>query len=112
MALQAFPQNRIFFISNRSYTSWITTIHWLASNGIRAPWYRVILTNTPDEKLDILRQAVQRIGRVHWIDDLTYNHERGQKKYYQHLIDAVTRYPIRFHGEAAIHKVNGHDQSH
>ena len=50
----------------------------------------------PEEKLGIIRQTTAPGNHVYWIDDLSYNHEHGEVRYYSHLIERIKETRIRY----------------
>jgi len=106
LLLQQFPNNQIFFITARSYATWRTTRNWLVENQLSASWSNTIITNTPDEKLKIIRQIAAHSSRVYWIDDLSYNHERGTVLYYDQVIEKIKNTSIRYFGVTTINQIN------
>ena len=105
-SLQQYPNNKIFFITARSYTTWLITRNWLRSNGLNATWSNTIITNSPEEKLGIIRQTTAPGNHVYWIDDLSYNHEHGEVRYYSHLIERIKETRIRYFGASTIKHIN------
>lgn len=106
MTLYSNPNNRIFFITARSYNSWFATVNWLRANGIPADLSRTIITNTAPEKLQLLTSLTGKTKFIYWIDDLSYNHEFGDVKYYEDLLTKVQSTSIRFFGPNIINQIN------
>jgi len=80
----------VFFISARRYRDFWITRQWLIDQKIYNG--NLILVNSPEEKLKFL-QLASRHGRVDYFDDLSYNHENGQIKFYEACIQQVRLIP-------------------
>ncbi|MFZ6013520.1 MAG: hypothetical protein ACOYXT_24475 [Bacteroidota bacterium] len=102
------PFNQIYFLSTRSYTSFFVTLHWLQANKIPITWNRLIITNTPEEKLIFIKSALKshKHSEVYLIDDLSHNHERGQVIFYEDLIRKIETANIRYFGVNKIKVIN------
>jgi len=93
----------VFFISARRYRDYRVTRQWLINQKI----YRgnLIIVNSPEEKLKFLRLASQ-YGAVDYYDDLSYNHENGEVKFYETCIRKVCMIPsVRYFDYHQIRKL-------
>ncbi|WP_316791786.1 hypothetical protein [Pedobacter frigoris] len=95
---------KIIFISARSYFNFRTTRDWLKSNGL--PGDQVILVANPDDKLEYISELLYRGINVVYIDDLSHSHEYGSVKLYGELILDVKELPIEYLGIDEIELIN------
>lgn len=92
------------FLSSRSYFSHYVTICWLKRNKMPAGWKNVILVQSPMEKIDLINKYVK--NKIVYFDDLSYNHENGEMKFYEKQIELIkiNNY-VEYHGYAEILKI-------
>ena len=72
------------FLTNRSYYLRKLTIKWLVNQELPAYNANVILVQNPKEKIELIKKYIKR--RAIYFDDLTYNHEKGEVKFYSEVI--------------------------
>lgn len=82
-------RNFVLFVSARSYFSLRDTRDWIKSIGIILPQENVIIVGHPMDKLDFIQYAIKKGFEITYIDDLSYNHERGVVKYHYDVINKV-----------------------
>lgn len=104
LLLQKSPFNQIVFITARSNYSWMTTHRWLDSIGISVSRFSVIVTRTPDEKVELLR-LIRKIN-TYFIDDLSIQHETGNPQIRTDLIKLIQQLPLRYYGKTEIDEFN------
>ncbi len=73
------------FVTNRSYTLRRVTINWLLLHKLPADNSNVILVQSPMEKISLIVKYVSK--RAVYYDDLSYNHEYGEVKFYSDEIE-------------------------
>ncbi len=105
MALQS-AGHPVFFITARNYTGYSATIAWLKSIRIRASIANVIIVNSTEEKLALIKKAVQYHPQITYFDDLSYNHEHGETKYYISTISEFNKLPISYFDKSMIDRIN------
>jgi hypothetical protein len=75
--------NLVLFLSARSFRLYEITKLWLNKYGLKIsknqPLY---LVNSPKEKIKFLKKLIEWNEDVVFIDDLSYNYENGEVKYY------------------------------
>ena len=77
-------KNDVYILTARNYRYYYTTNTWLLSHSIHYPLYMV---PNPEHKLKFIgKNTCQKIV---WIDDLSYNHENGDVKFYNSVIDQL-----------------------
>jgi hypothetical protein len=97
------------FLSSRSYFSHYVTINWLKKNNMPAGWKNVILVQSPMEKIDLVNKYVK--SKIVYFDDLSYNHENGEIKFYEKEIELLKLNDnVEYHGYNEIVKIiNNHE---
>jgi len=77
----------VFFLSARNYNYFGLTKKWLIKNKI----YRdnVFLVDNVDEKFWYLNKCKK--FKIYYFDDLSFNHERGDVKYYDQFIEKIAK---------------------
>jgi hypothetical protein len=92
------------FLSSRNYFSHLVTINWLKKNNLPAGWKNVILVQSPMEKIDLINKYVK--NKIVYFDDLSYNHENGDMKFYEKEIELININDyVEYHGYAEISKI-------
>jgi len=99
LALKISPSNQILYMTARSNFSWIATCNWLNSVGIEADLTSVIITRTPDDKLDLLK-LINR--KAYYIDDLSLGQETGTTIVRTDLIAQIEELPLQYFGKKDI----------
>lgn len=92
-----YPDHRIFFLSARSLRDFPVTISWLKIVGYKMSWLNLVLVPSPLEKTVYL-QILSRRNNVIYIDDLSYNHENGEVKFYVDVILKVQELGLTYLG--------------
>lgn len=77
----------IFFLTARPYTVYNLTYKWLESMDIIDDKNKLFLVSKPYEKIELLKKFPNK--KIIFYDDFTYNHEKGEMKYYQSEINEV-----------------------
>lgn len=78
----------IFFLSARHYSLWIPTyLSLIIRLGFFHP-KRLILVKETNLKINILKSIISKNEKekIRLIDDLSYNHENGEVKFYEKVI--------------------------
>jgi hypothetical protein len=97
------------FLSSRNYFSHYVTINWLKKNNMPAGWKNVILVQSPMEKIVLINKYIKR--KIVYFDDLSYNHENGEIKFYKEEIELLKLNDnVEYHGYNEIKKIiNNHE---
>lgn len=80
---------KVFFLSHRSFKIKHNTIDWLTSVLDFDTNEKVFFTSSPKMKLNYLEFASARISNIEFIDDLSFNHEKGARLLYDEVINKV-----------------------
>ena len=97
---------KVIFLTSRSYLTWGTTHQWLTQNGIDVAKSDVIIVSSPAQKIDFIKKILPREKQVTFIDDLSYNHENGQVKFYDTEIQLISGLSLRYVGYKTILRFN------
>ena len=100
------PSRKVIFLTSRSYLNWDTTHQWLTQNGILAAKSDIIIVSSPAQKIDFINKILPRNKPVTVIDDLSYNHENGQVKFYDTEIQLISGLSLRYIGYKTILRFN------
>jgi hypothetical protein len=118
------PRTRIVFLTARQYIRYFVTKRWLKKHGFEQANSVLVLVEKMKDKAPLLEGVVknyfakktppQYLGDfdhqmgitpsesthypVIYFDDLSYNHENGEVLYYEDVIAAVQKIPIRYVG--------------
>ncbi len=96
--LQKSPSRKIMFITARSYKCWQTTRQWFLLNGLEINATDIIIVPNPAEKVFLLGKILPLEKGLTLIDDMSWNHENGNVKFYQNEIEALSKLPLRYIG--------------
>ncbi len=99
------------FLTSRTYNLRISTIKWLKNQNLPANNSNVVLVQNPLEKIVLIKKYVKK--RTIYFDDLTYNHENGEIKYYSTVIEeCMLLNNVQYYGyKQIIDIINNHGQS-
>lgn len=87
----------VFFISARGLRTYWVTKRWLEAQGIFR--WNLFLVRTPQEKVKLVKMASKLFRKIELYDDLSYNHENGEIKFYEDCIQELLRIPnLVYHG--------------
>lgn len=100
------PSRKVIFLTSRSYLAWNTTYLWLNQNGIAVAKSDVIIVSSPAQKTEFIKKILPRSKPVTFIDDLSYNHENGQVKFYDTEIQLISGLSLRYVGYKTILRFN------
>lgn len=95
---------KVIFISARSFLSYRTTQHWLRSCGLDG--CDLILVARAEDKMYYLKTLISNGLSVVYIDDLSYNHEHGDMKLYDELIQEINGLSLTYLGIKEIELIN------
>lgn len=105
------PNTKVFFLTARSLYDYQTTFQWLKSQGFPLKFSDLFIVNSPKFKIKILSALKNQKLNVYYIDDLSYNHEKGTIKFYNSEIKDITKLVsaekhIKYFGYDAIERFN------
>jgi hypothetical protein len=99
------------FLTSRKYNMRKATIEWLRSQQLPARNGNVILVQSPAEKVELIKKYLKQPAAYY--DDLSYNHEKGEVRFYHNEIAEIKRIAIvEFFGYGEINEiVKKHEQT-
>ena len=114
MSQQVFDQqhtNKIVFLTAREFRRFFLTRRWLRQNGFIVRWHNVILVSRMRDKLPLLAAVAKRFpNQITYFDDLSFNHQNGDIKFYDDVINGLQKLPIRYVGYDELLKINELDK--
>ncbi|WP_342328502.1 hypothetical protein [Pedobacter sp. FW305-3-2-15-E-R2A2] len=100
---------KVIFISARGFLSYRTTRQWLRSCGLEG--CDLILVAHAADKMYYIKTLISMELPVVYIDDLSYNHEHGDMKLYDELIQEVNGLPLTYLGIKEIEIINSNKKT-
>jgi hypothetical protein len=117
------PRTRLIFLTARQYIRYFVTKRWLQQHGFLKADSVIVLVEKMRDKAPLMESALQNFEKkgtpqyktdfepflslnnsksitypIVYLDDLSYNHENGEVLFYENVIDAVKKMPIRYVG--------------
>lgn len=99
-------EKRVIILSARSYKFYIITKSWVKLNLFQKKKIPLFLVTHADDKLPYLIKALEYTNRITYYDDLSYNHENGNVKFYSSVIKKINKLPINYIGYDEINQIN------
>jgi FMN phosphatase YigB (HAD superfamily) len=99
------PNTRVLLLTARNYKCYINTYKWASGLSLIRSYKDLYMVEKPIEKLDFLRRSLRKHNHVIYYDDLSYNHEKGNVKLYDHVIEGVSRLGLEYYGIEEIKKL-------
>ena len=100
-----FSQLPIIFISNRNIIDYKVTKEWLKNNGFNMNENLLIVTNNPIDKVQYLKYLSKNF-KIHYFDDLSYNHENGKVLFFEEVLDEVKKMNLNYYDYQFILNLN------
>jgi len=97
---------KVIFLTARNYLQYFTTYKWLKSNSFPLSFFDLILTHNAQEKVKLLKRFGEKGYNIVFVDDMTYNHETGEMKYYTNSIKELRESKVHYFGNISINKFN------
>lgn len=98
--------HKIIYLTARYFNLIPITKTWLAKNNFLIKDAKLLLVSKPKLKLYFLKKAVEMKYKTIYIDDLSYNHENGEVKFYNAVLSEVSDMNIDYIGYDEIKKIN------
>jgi hypothetical protein len=110
------PRTRVIFLSARYYIRYFVTKTWLKKHGFWQPNSALVLVERMRDKAPLLADVLIKFDKkytpqysddsnnpitnfsITFFDDLSYNHEKGEVLFYEEVIEAVKKMPIKYIG--------------
>lgn len=93
-------------LSARNYKMISLTKKWLKINLGSKKDIPLFLVPRAEDKLPYLMFADKKFENVFYYDDLSYNHENGEIKLYQKVIESIEKTSIHYYGYDKINIIN------
>jgi FMN phosphatase YigB (HAD superfamily) len=94
----------LFILSSRKMKFYGITNQYLNQNlNTKVPFY---LVSEPFKKIKFLKFSASYFKRVTLYDDLSYNHENGEVKFYDEIINEIKKLSISYFDYEEILKIN------
>ncbi len=98
-------QELVIFLTARNLRFFTETWNWLKSN-LPQQSFKLIVVDKPEDKLFFLKKACNTERHVDYFDDLSYNHENGEVKFYDTMIAEVRKIDVNYHDYHEIIGIN------
>ena len=86
----------IIFLSWRPMDKFLASRSWLRQIGFNISIFQLILSPSPMSKVKFLKKLLRFCSNVVYIDDLSFNHENGEVKYYSDLLKKVADLDLEY----------------
>jgi hypothetical protein len=100
------PKTNIVYLTARHFSQIGVTNKWLLSNNFLDLNTDIIVVFHPSVKLHFIKKAVHKKLNVTYIDDLSYNHENNEIRFYDDIINEVSQLPINYINYSKILNIN------
>lgn len=97
--------NTVLFFSVRPLKNWNDTRIWLSSNLFKFKWFHLFLFSSPRHKVDFVLRLSSLGFKIVFTDDLSYNHENGDVKFYTEEIIRVNNSTVSYVSYDEINKI-------
>lgn len=64
------------------------------------------IVSDPSQKIKFIKYVLNKFNKITYFDDLSYNHENGEVKFYIEIISEINNLPIIYFGYDEILKIN------
>jgi hypothetical protein len=96
----------VYILTSRKFQFYGVTKKYLSKNlNFKVPFY---LVSEPIKKLKFVKYSSIVFNKVSYYDDLSYNHENGEVKFYLDVIGEIKKLPVSYFGYDEILKINQH----
>ena len=96
--LQKSPSRKVIFVTARSYKAWGITQKWFLKNEVPVSLLDIIIVSTLAEKVKLLTKILPAHKPVTFVDDMSWNHEKGEVKFYENEIQLISKLKLRYIG--------------
>lgn len=109
MLIEHLKSDKVIILSARPYKYRKVTEQWVTDNLVGSKKkLSIFLVHKVNLKLRYLLAATKSKKSITYYDDLSYNHENGEVKFYYEIIQSVRNLPLRYIDYNQIRKIN-HD---
>lgn len=94
-----YKSEKVIFLSARNIRLYSSTKHWLREQGFQnVSLQNLFLVDTAKSKIEYLQLLVGNNIKVTFLDDLSYNHENGEVRYYDEVVSSVQKIDLTYLG--------------
>ncbi len=101
--LQRKNENVIILTSRNIKYFLITKIYIEKKISTKSPFF---IVSNPSQKIKFIKYGLNKFNKISYFDDLSYNHENGEVKFYNEIINEISKLPIVYLGYHEILKIN------
>jgi hypothetical protein len=105
MISDLYLNNIVLFFSVRPLNNWNDTRFWLSTNLFRFKWFHLFLFSSPRHKVDFVLRLSDLGFKIVFTDDLSYNHENGDVKFYTDEIIRINNSNVTYVSYDDINKI-------
>lgn len=91
-------QGKVFFLTARNIITYRSTLRWLQQRGFNKNKFGLVFLTDPSKKIKVLENAIACGLNVVLYDDLCYNHENGEIKKYDAVIEEIKKLDLSYKG--------------
>lgn len=103
---QSYKKNEtVLFLTARNLRYILPTIQRLKKEFPKQKW-NLVFVHKVSLKIKYLKMFHKKLKEITYYDDLSYNHENGEIKYYDSVIEEVKKIPIKYIDYQEILKIN------
>jgi hypothetical protein len=88
----------VLFCTVRPIGKYFVTYRWLRRIGLDISIPQLFFSNSPLDKLALIRKAKIKYGQITVVDDLSYGHEHGVTKFYDDAIRELKSLGVKYRG--------------
>ena len=89
LILKKIKNEKVIFLSSRQFYLYLSTYFWLRSVHIPIDFFSIFLVSNPNTKIKFIKHLLKQGKKVIYIDDMSYNHENGNIKQYDSVINEL-----------------------
>lgn len=104
--LGLFDDHFVLFLTARPFITHIISKNYLKKNDIYMPGMHALISANPALKVTVIRMLVKLRYRIAYIDDLSYNHEKGEVFFYDKEIQQLKELEIDYFNFDFINFIN------
>jgi hypothetical protein len=95
----------VLFFTVRPIRYWLITYWWLNRQTINTSLFNLFICQYPMQKVDLIDRLKKRWSKITLVDDLSYNHEQGEVRFYSSVIDEIKAREINYIGYSELREL-------
>ncbi len=95
----------VLFFTVRPLQYWPVTYIWLNRQSLNSILFHLFICQYPMQKVDLIQRLRKKFSKITLIDDMSYNHEKGEVKFYSNVIEAVKKTKINYIGYSELREL-------